>query len=70
MADTQPRGWYARGYLPHFDGGPVPQAVTFRLADSLPAARLLAWREELKHLPPSKAHAEERKRIERWLDAG
>ncbi len=70
MADSEPRGWYSRGYLPHFDGGNIPQAVTFRLADSLPTSRLLAWREELEHLPQDKAHAEERKRIERWLDAG
>jgi REP element-mobilizing transposase RayT len=30
------KGWHERGYLPHFDGGAVVQAVTFRLADSLP----------------------------------
>ena len=35
-----PRGWYSRGYLPHFDGGEIHQAVTFRLADSFPASRL------------------------------
>jgi REP element-mobilizing transposase RayT len=28
--------WHRRGYLPHFDGGAVTQAITFRLADSLP----------------------------------
>ncbi|QOJ12353.1 MAG: transposase [Chthonomonadaceae bacterium] len=70
MADFKPRGWYSRGYLPHFDGGDISQAVTFRLADSLPAERIWAWREELKSLPKDKASAEERKRIERWLDAG
>jgi hypothetical protein len=30
---SQPRGWYSRGYLPHFDGGAVPQFITIRLAD-------------------------------------
>jgi REP element-mobilizing transposase RayT len=30
-------GWHSRGYLPHFDSAEVIQAVTFRLADSLPA---------------------------------
>jgi REP element-mobilizing transposase RayT len=28
--------WHRRGYLPHFDQGAVVQAITFRLADSLP----------------------------------
>ncbi|HTW34797.1 MAG TPA: transposase [Rhizomicrobium sp.] len=30
------RGWHERGYVPHFDAGAVVQAVSFRLADSLP----------------------------------
>lgn len=30
------RGWHERGFLPHFDRGDVVQAVTYRLADSLP----------------------------------
>ncbi len=30
------KGWYSRGYLPHFDAAGTVQAVTFRLADSLP----------------------------------
>jgi REP element-mobilizing transposase RayT len=34
---SHPAGWHGRGYLPHFDGGPRPQFITFRLADSLPA---------------------------------
>ena len=29
-------GWHTRGYLPHFDAAEAIQAVTFRLADSLP----------------------------------
>jgi REP element-mobilizing transposase RayT len=33
---TEPKGWYSRGYLPHFDGRQLVQTVTFRLADSLP----------------------------------
>ena len=28
--------WHNRGYLPHFEGGAIPQFITFRLADSLP----------------------------------
>lgn len=36
-----PRGWYSRGYMPHFDSQHVVQHVTFRLADSLPAGVLV-----------------------------
>jgi REP element-mobilizing transposase RayT len=32
------KGWTSRGYLPHFDAGALVQAITFRLADSLPKA--------------------------------
>jgi REP element-mobilizing transposase RayT len=35
---SEPKGWYSRGYLPHLDTPDVIQSVTFRLADSLPAA--------------------------------
>ena len=37
MSDS-PRGWYSRGYLPHFDDGEKLQSITYRLADALPAA--------------------------------
>ena len=30
-------GWHSRGYLPHYDDGVSLQAVTYRLADALPA---------------------------------
>ena len=32
------KGWYSRGYLPHFDSPETIQFITFRLADSLPKA--------------------------------
>jgi REP element-mobilizing transposase RayT len=35
---NQHKGWSSRGYLPHFDAGELVQAITFRLADSLPKA--------------------------------
>jgi len=37
---SEPKGWYSRGYLPHFDVPDLIQAVTFRLADSLPKSAL------------------------------
>ena len=30
------KGWYSRGYLPHFDKPELYQGITFRLEDSLP----------------------------------
>src|SRR5215469_18509505 len=35
-APREHKGWFERRYLPHFDSGAVVQAITFRLADSLP----------------------------------
>ncbi|SDR07277.1 putative DNA methylase [Rhizobiales bacterium GAS191] len=33
---TGPRGWYSRGYLPHYDSPETIQHIVFRTADSLP----------------------------------
>lgn len=33
--------WHSRGYLPHFDSPNTVQAITFRLADSLPLSKRL-----------------------------
>jgi putative DNA methylase len=30
------RGWYSRGYLPHFDGAGLVQTIVVRLHDSIP----------------------------------
>ena len=40
------KGWHSRNYLPHFDTQDVVQFVTFRLADSLPAAALARLRDD------------------------
>ena len=34
--ETMHKGWYSRGYLPHYDSSGVYQSITFRLADALP----------------------------------
>jgi putative transposase len=60
------RGWHWRGYLPHFDGGALVQAVTFRLADALPAGVVEALRSELGE----DSAPEMRQRIAALLDAG
>jgi REP element-mobilizing transposase RayT len=50
------KGWYSRGYLPHFDSAETIQFVTFRLADSLPKAVA----EVLAKLPNSLAETDHR----------
>lgn len=62
-------GWYDRGYIPHFDGGEIPQFFTFRLFDSLPQTVLDKWRTE------TAGKGEEgkilfRKNVENYLDKG
>jgi REP element-mobilizing transposase RayT len=65
-----PAGWHSRGYLPHFDGGEIPQFITFRLADSMPQELLDKWREELSNEQNVNVDAALRKRIEFFLDSG
>jgi putative transposase len=64
------RGWYSRGYLPHFDGQHLIQFITYRLADSLPQSKLKELKEELKKFPKAEREIKHQKRIEDWLDAG
>jgi len=63
------RLWHSRGYLPHFDCPGMVQAITFRLADSLPQKVLADWRAELGRTTPE-SDAELRRRTARWEDAG
>lgn len=65
-----PGGGHSRGYLPHFDGGEIPQFITFRLADAMPQKLLDRWREELASEENVNADASLRKRIELYLDQG
>ncbi len=67
---VEPRGWHSRGYLPPFDGGEIPQFITFRLGDSLPQAVLDRWREELQRETGFDIQAALRRRIEAYLDQG
>ncbi len=56
-------GWHDRGHLPHFEGGSIPQFLTFRLSDSVPQAVIAEWKKELTDI-------QFRKRVEKFLDAG
>ncbi|MGH2587748.1 MAG: REP-associated tyrosine transposase [Dehalococcoidia bacterium] len=60
------RGWYSRGYLPHFDQPGLIQMITFRLADAMPVERRRAWQQLLQVDDEVKRRA----RIETYLDAG
>jgi REP element-mobilizing transposase RayT len=64
------KGWYSRGYLPHFDRPDLIQAVTFRLHDSLPESVLTKWEDELRILPANAQKIERQKRLASYLDAG
>lgn len=69
-APTAPTGasthkfWHSRGYLPHCDVPGLLQAITFRLADSLPANVLDRLLQETGD------EAEKHQRVESLLDAG
>jgi REP element-mobilizing transposase RayT len=58
------KGWYSRGYLPHIDQPGLIQAITFRLADSLPRAK----QDELKARDEAPDAA--RARLQAALDRG
>jgi REP element-mobilizing transposase RayT len=60
------KGWYSRGYLPHFDSPGLVQMVTFRLHDAMPASRRAEWEDFLKITDD----ATRREKIEAYLDAG
>ncbi|MFY9618464.1 MAG: transposase [Pyrinomonadaceae bacterium] len=62
-------GWYNRGYIPHFEGGQIPQFFTFRLYDSLPASVVEQWRNEVS-ATDDQGKIRFRKNVERYLDRG
>jgi hypothetical protein len=64
------RGWYERGYLPHFDEAGVPQFVTYRLADSLPRRAIETLRHCLTKLSSEEQSKAMEATIRRWLDRG
>jgi type I restriction enzyme R subunit/putative DNA methylase len=68
----QHRGWYSRGYLPHFDSPYVIQHITYRLADSLPRAVLEQIQTELRTSIQDEDQRQTalRQRVETYLDAG
>jgi len=49
------RGWRTRGHLPHADFAGLTQAITFRLADALPAAVIDRLRTHVRAAQPGAA---------------
>ena len=70
MSNNNHKGWYNRGYLPHYDTGGVYQMITYRLADSLPKERLRQIDAELELTLSELMDDKRRLMIEQWLDAG
>jgi REP element-mobilizing transposase RayT len=64
------KGWHSRGYLPHFDGNGTIQALTFRLADSLPQSVLEKWRTQLRDFDEAEARIKLSRKIAHYEDAG
>jgi hypothetical protein len=60
------RGWYQRGYLPHFDAPGVTQFVTFQLSDSFPVVR----NGEFEAVLHGTNDSAKRRKLETWLDRG
>lgn len=70
MTAADPRGWYSREYLPHFDGGAITQYVTFTLWDAIPRVVLRKWQDELEILEKMEQEIKRKRRIEAYLDRG
>ena len=63
-------GWHTRGYLPHFDGQPTPQTITFHLGDAFPVKVIERWERQLKDLTDQHKLVVMQQRIEKYLDQG
>ncbi len=70
MNKQLPKGWYSRGYLPHYDPGSATQFITCRLFDSLPQKVLERFRAELKTKKPEDIDREMMILVEKFLDSG
>ena len=67
---VRPSTPFHRTRLPHFEAGPLPQHICFRMADSLPQSLLRQLEGELQSLPQTEQQDEKRRRIETALDQG
>jgi REP element-mobilizing transposase RayT len=77
MNNEQNKGWYNRGYLPHFDEQNRIQMVNFRLDDSMPMSVIEKFERrltEMMHMPDNDVRSREIARLyykrEEYLDKG
>ncbi len=70
MNNETPKGWYSRGYLPHYDSGSKIQFITCRLFDSLPQKILERFRAKLAAKEAEDIDREVMILIEKFLDSG
>jgi hypothetical protein len=68
--EVREAGWRSRGYLPHFDGREIPQFISLRLFDSIPAKVLERWKRELDCKNSKADQILLQRRIDRYLDHG
>ncbi len=66
------KGWHSRGYLPHLDVAGEIQALTFRMADAVPAKVIARWQKELDREAEQSSQRQRKLRsmIARYEDAG
>jgi putative transposase len=65
------KGIYTRSFLPHWDFEKSTQAITFRLADSVPTELINGWQSDLSTTSEAKVRDQELHRlIARYEDSG
>ena len=69
-AELRAAGWYTRGYLPHFDGRPLPQYIGLHLEDSVPKKVIERWERELSTSSEKERIVLLQRRIDRYADQG
>lgn len=69
---TYHRGWYSRGYMPHFDSPCTMQHISYHLADSLPIEAINRMQSEASAFSSddTKRNADFHNRIELYLNSG
>ena len=58
---SDPRGYYSRLYLPHYDGGPIATICHLLPVGCRPAVLLRGWEEELRLLTKTEQEIEPKK---------
>jgi hypothetical protein len=61
------KGWYFRGYLPHFDAPGRQQFITYHLADSLPSELHHEWEEAMRLEDDREKFRRMEVMLDRWI---